>query len=55
MINAVLLDLDGTLSDPKVGITQSIQYALSALKRLVPKDDDLTWCIGPVNTLHHPT
>jgi phosphoglycolate phosphatase len=47
MTHAVLLDLDGTLSDPKVGITQSIQYALATLKRPVPKDDDLTWCIGP--------
>lgn len=47
MINAVLFDLDGTLSDPKVGITQSIQSALSTLKCSVPQEDDLTWCIGP--------
>ena len=24
----ILFDLDGTLSDPKVGITKSVQYAL---------------------------
>jgi phosphoglycolate phosphatase len=47
MTNVVLFDLDGTLSDPKVGITRSIQYALAGLNRPVPTDDDLTWCIGP--------
>jgi phosphoglycolate phosphatase len=47
MINVILFDLDGTLSDPKVGITRSIQYALAGLNRPVPTDDDLTWCIGP--------
>ncbi|HHU73371.1 MAG TPA: HAD family hydrolase, partial [Clostridiales bacterium] len=24
----ILFDLDGTLTDPKVGITKSVQYAL---------------------------
>jgi phosphoglycolate phosphatase len=47
MTDVVLFDLDGTLSDPKIGITQSIQYALSVLNLPVPKEDDLTWCIGP--------
>ncbi|WP_404790360.1 HAD family hydrolase [Altericista sp. CCNU0014] len=47
MIEAVLFDLDGTLSDPKVGITRSIQFALSALNCWVPEQDDLLWCIGP--------
>jgi phosphoglycolate phosphatase len=47
MTNVILFDLDGTLSDPKVGITRSIQYALAGLNRPVPTDDDLTWCIGP--------
>ena len=27
----VLFDLDGTLTDPKEGITKSIQYALSKM------------------------
>jgi phosphoglycolate phosphatase len=44
---AIYLDLDGTLTDPKPGITRSIQYALSKLDRLAPSEDELTWCIGP--------
>jgi phosphoglycolate phosphatase len=43
----IFFDLDGTLTDPKPGITRSIQYALSKLDRLPPPEDELTWCIGP--------
>lgn len=46
-IENILFDLDGTLTDPKVGITRSIQYALEKLHRPVPVADDLLWCIGP--------
>ncbi|QHQ36073.1 HAD hydrolase-like protein [Algicella marina] len=46
-MQAVFLDLDGTLIDPKEGITLSIQYALRELGAEVPEQDDLTWCIGP--------
>jgi phosphoglycolate phosphatase len=46
-MNAVYFDLDGTLTDPKPGITRSIQYALGKLDREVPSEDALTWCIGP--------
>lgn len=46
-MQAIFLDLDGTLIDPKVGITASIQYALRELNAEVPDADDLTWCIGP--------
>lgn len=42
-----LFDLDGTLTDPKTGITRSVQYALERLGRPVPHADDLTWMIGP--------
>ncbi|HZW47043.1 MAG TPA: HAD family hydrolase [Microvirga sp.] len=42
-----LFDLDGTLTDPKAGITRSIQYALERLGRPVPEADALTWMIGP--------
>jgi phosphoglycolate phosphatase len=42
-----LFDLDGTLTDPKAGITRSIQYALNKLGRPVPEADELTWMIGP--------
>ena len=44
---AVFLDLDGTLTDPKPGITGCIRYALSGLGRTPPDADDLVWCIGP--------
>ena len=43
----LLWDLDGTLTDPKVGITLSVQYALSKLNYPLPKVDDLDWVIGP--------
>ena len=46
-IDTVFFDLDGTLSDPKPGITGSIQYALEKLNIPVPTQDELTWCIGP--------
>jgi phosphoglycolate phosphatase len=43
----LFFDLDGTLTDPKPGITGSIQYALEKLGRQVPSQDELAWCIGP--------
>src|ERR1700757_2633716 len=43
----LFFDLDGTLTDPKPGITGSIQYALGKLGRAVPSQDELAWCIGP--------
>ena len=46
-MTTVYFDLDGTLTDPKLGITRSIQYAHSKLDRLIPPEDELTWCIGP--------
>jgi phosphoglycolate phosphatase len=42
-----LFDLDGTLTDPKAGITRSIQFALDRLGHPVPDQDALTWMIGP--------
>jgi len=47
MTRTVFFDLDGTLTEPKVGITVSIQYALERLGAEVPEADDLDWCIGP--------
>ena len=44
---ALLIDLDGTLTDPKPGITNCIRHALDQLGRAAPGADDLTWCIGP--------
>lgn len=47
VIDTVFFDLDGTLTDPKIGITTSIQYALAKFDMAVPTQDELTWCIGP--------
>ncbi|ANW05376.1 HAD family hydrolase [Bradyrhizobium icense] len=47
-MDAIYFDLDGTLTDPKPGITRSIQYALQRLDHpTIPSEDELTWCIGP--------
>ena len=43
----VFLDLDGTLTDPKVGITKSIRYAMTKIGAPLPKNLDLDWTIGP--------
>lgn len=45
--HTVLFDLDGTLTDPKPGITGCIQYALSELGYKPPDVNELLWCIGP--------
>lgn len=44
---AVLFDLDGTLTDPKRGITRSIQYALRKRGIAPPDADALEPFIGP--------
>jgi len=44
---AVLFDLDGTLTDPFVGISTSMQYALEKMGRPIPLADDLRRYIGP--------
>lgn len=43
----ILFDLDGTLSDPKVGITKSVQYALNRMGIDEPDIDKLECFIGP--------
>jgi len=43
----ILFDLDGTISDPKTGITKSIQYALESLGIKVENPNDLIKFIGP--------
>lgn len=47
MFSYILFDLDGTVSDPKVGITGSVQYALRALGIEEPDLDRLEPFIGP--------
>jgi phosphoglycolate phosphatase len=46
-MDAIFFDLDGTLTNPAIGITRSIQHALHTLNRPVPEAADLLWCIGP--------
>lgn len=46
-VTHILFDLDGTLTDPKLGITSSIRHALQAMDAPVPEPEELTWCIGP--------
>ncbi len=43
----ILLDLDGTLTDPAEGITKSIAYALESMGILVEDLNDLKRFIGP--------
>jgi len=43
----IFLDLDGTLTDPKPGVTRSIIHALRALGLTAPEPDSLDWVIGP--------
>jgi len=47
MLSDILFDLDGTLADPKEGITRCIQFSLGQLGVTSPGADQLTWCIGP--------
>jgi phosphoglycolate phosphatase len=47
LYNTILFDLDGTLTDPKVGITQSVQYALKKLGIYEEDLENLTRFIGP--------
>jgi phosphoglycolate phosphatase len=46
-MTTIYFDLDGTLTNPKLGIARSIQYALGKLDRSAPPEDELSWCIGP--------
>jgi phosphoglycolate phosphatase len=50
---AVLFDLDGTLTDSRVGILRSTRYAFERLSATtghaypLPADEDLGWMVGP--------
>jgi phosphoglycolate phosphatase len=43
----ILFDLDGTLSDPKIGITKSVQFALNRMGIPIDNLDELDPFIGP--------
>lgn len=47
MAPTLLLDLDGTLTDPAPGILGGARAALTAMGREIPSDDDLLSMIGP--------
>ena len=47
MLSDILFDLDGTLTDPKDGITRCIQFSLDQLGVTPPRADQLIGCIGP--------
>ncbi len=46
-INNLLFDLDGTLTDSRVGIIKSIRHAIRALGVEPSPEDSLGWCVGP--------
>jgi phosphoglycolate phosphatase len=46
-IKNILIDLDGTLTDPKTGIHGSIRFALEKLNQPLADDINLDWTIGP--------
>lgn len=43
----ILFDLDGTLTDPKVGITKAVQHALAKFDIIEPDLTKLNFFIGP--------
>lgn len=47
VIKNILIDLDGTLTDPKVGITGSARYGLAKIGHAVDENTNLDWIIGP--------
>ena len=47
MIRNILIDLDGTLTDPKVGITTSARYGLNKIGHPIADDVNIDWIIGP--------
>jgi len=47
MTGTILLDLDGTLIDPQIGILGSYRHALERMGFAADPADDLRWVIGP--------
>ena len=46
-MTAVLLDLDGTLTDPGEGIERSLRYGLTFIGRDLPASFERSQAIGP--------
>ena len=47
MYQTILFDLDGTLTNSELGVTNSVAYALAKYGIEVPDKKDLTVFIGP--------
>ena len=47
MFQYCFFDLDGTITDPKIGITSAVAYALEKYGITVEDKDQLTTFIGP--------
>lgn len=47
MYQYILFDLDGTLTDSKEGVLESVQYAITAMGRPLPEPRDMLKFIGP--------
>jgi len=47
VIKNILIDLDGTLTDPKVGITTSARYGLAKIGHAISDSENIDWIIGP--------
>lgn len=45
--SALLVDLDGTLTNPAEGIIGCFRHAVEAMGGTAPAPEDLTWIIGP--------
>ena len=48
----ILFDLDGTLTDPMLGITKSVQYALNKFGIEIEDLNQLCKFIGPPQKIH---
>lgn len=55
MFDTILFDLDGTLTNPYIGITDSVMYALDKLGYKVPPREELKCFIGPPLTVSYQT
>ena len=47
VIKNILIDLDGTLTDPKAGITASARYGLEKAGYPIDENSNIDWIIGP--------
>ncbi|MFC3712018.1 HAD hydrolase-like protein [Sphingoaurantiacus capsulatus] len=46
-MDTILVDLDGTLTDPAAGIIAAVRHALTTLGQVPPAPEELRWVIGP--------